>query len=174
MANDEQYTPEHIVDLVTEVLGCITLDPASTALANKTVKADRFYTKEDNGLALMWFCNVFCNPPYSRGMMIQFVEKAIHEIEENNILRLCLLSNAMTSADWFQKAIEMADRVCYLKKRISFIDPLTGKPKMVLDKKTGKMKKGSNDRDQVMFYVGPEPERFERVFGPYGKVMRKA
>lgn len=67
----EHYTPVPIVEAARFTLGgVIDLDPASCEVANRTVKARRIFTKEDNGLALPWaFAGfggntaVFCNPP---------------------------------------------------------------------------------------------------------------
>jgi hypothetical protein len=48
----EWYTPAEYVDLAQEVvLGKIDLDPASSALAQQTVKAKQFFTAADDGLA---------------------------------------------------------------------------------------------------------------------------
>lgn len=62
----EHYTPADYVEAARYVLGRIELDPASSARANETVGADRFYTKDDNGLAKPWFGRVYLNPPNNR------------------------------------------------------------------------------------------------------------
>lgn len=47
----EHGTPPDVVELVRTVLGgVIELDPASSAEFNKTVRAERFFTADDNGL----------------------------------------------------------------------------------------------------------------------------
>ncbi len=67
-ASVEHYTPHHIVEKVTKVLGHIDLDPASSILVNKTIiKANKIFTKEDDSLNLPdenWLSNtIFLNPP---------------------------------------------------------------------------------------------------------------
>ncbi len=59
----EHYSPHDVLVLVREVLGGIDLDPASCAIANRTVRAARIFTKADNGLAHPWGGRVFLNSP---------------------------------------------------------------------------------------------------------------
>lgn len=60
----EHLTPIHIVEAMHEVLGEVELDPASSKFANKTIKAKRIYTQEDNGLIKPWRAKtLFLNPP---------------------------------------------------------------------------------------------------------------
>lgn len=52
--SQEWYTPPKYVELVRAVLGEIDLDPATDAIPQRWIKARRFYTKEDDGLAQQW------------------------------------------------------------------------------------------------------------------------
>jgi hypothetical protein len=67
--SNEHGTPAYIVDPVRELLGGITLDPASSATFNKVVKARRFYSLtdieglSDSGYNKPWRGRVFTNPP---------------------------------------------------------------------------------------------------------------
>lgn len=64
--SDEWHTPGYIVEAVSDVLGGIDLDPASSVEANKVVGASRFLTREDNALVCLWNCagrSVYLNPP---------------------------------------------------------------------------------------------------------------
>ena len=49
--SNEWYTPTQYVEAARRVLGGIDLDPASCEVANATVKATRYLTKDDDGLA---------------------------------------------------------------------------------------------------------------------------
>lgn len=70
VSSDEYYTPKHII----EALGHFDLDPA-TPENPRWRTADMMYTKEDDGLKQEWFGRVFLNPPYSRPLVNQFMEK---------------------------------------------------------------------------------------------------
>ena len=67
---DEYYTPKEII----EALGRFDLDPA-TPVNPRWRTADVMYTKEDDGLSKEWFGRVFLNPPYSRPLIEQFMQK---------------------------------------------------------------------------------------------------
>ena len=62
---DEWGTPSDIIERSRRVLGTIELDPASSAEFNRTVRAERFLTKEDNALTCDWGNprTIFLNPP---------------------------------------------------------------------------------------------------------------
>ncbi len=62
--SNEHYTPAEIVDRSRYALGDnINLDPASCEVANRYVKAERYYSLEDDGLSKPWERAVFLNPP---------------------------------------------------------------------------------------------------------------
>jgi len=67
--NSEFMTPQWVTDWSRYVMGGIDLDPASSVAANRTVRAQRIFTKADNGLFMHWSnldgspSRVFLNPP---------------------------------------------------------------------------------------------------------------
>lgn len=81
--SQEWYTPEELVKQARYILGedLLILDPCSTPEANKTVRADVIYTKDDDGLSKNWResgCDsVFLNPPgVVPGLARNFLTKA--------------------------------------------------------------------------------------------------
>lgn len=63
-ATPEWPTPQDLFDALTWAYGGFTLDPCATA---QNAKCERFFTREDDGLAQPWTGKVFVNPPYGRG-----------------------------------------------------------------------------------------------------------
>lgn len=61
-AVDDRETPQEFIDALEERFGRFTLDVAA---APHNAKAERFYTREDDGLTQPWTGLVWCNPPYS-------------------------------------------------------------------------------------------------------------
>lgn len=59
----EHFTPPSIIARVRYALGGIALDPASCPLANRLVRADRIYTKEDGAMSRDWYGPLYLNPP---------------------------------------------------------------------------------------------------------------
>jgi hypothetical protein len=62
-------TPPEIIDAARATLGVIDLDPASSGLANKIVRATRYYgvgSAVENGFTTEWSGRVFLNPPGGR------------------------------------------------------------------------------------------------------------
>jgi hypothetical protein len=64
----EWYTPPEYLERVRAVLGCIDLDPASSKVAQKTVKANRYFTKVEDALNREWHGRIYMNPPYDRNL----------------------------------------------------------------------------------------------------------
>ena len=72
--NGRNLTPEPILIAAHSVLGHIELDPASDAIANQTIQAKRYYTKEQDGFTQEWRANTaWLNAPgrsQSKGKLI--------------------------------------------------------------------------------------------------------
>ena len=122
---EDWYTPREILSVVNEYMGIITLDPMSSAEANREVEANHFYTKEDDGLTRPWFGNVWLNPPYNSKTM-EHVAKIVESVQ-GDVDRLLLLSNNATETIWCQEILLNASAICFPKSRIRFVDGVTGK-----------------------------------------------
>ena len=149
------YTPPEIVEAAREVLGGIDLDPASCPEANEWIRADRIYTKEDDGLAHQWSGRVWLNPPYRKGLIDRFVD---HLLEQD--VRAVVLSNNATETGWGQKLLGAANAVCFLAGRVHFIKP-------------GGETRGAPTQGQMVCGLGVDRQRFEAAFGDRGQVWIK-
>ncbi len=116
------YTPAKFIDSAKTVLIDIDVDPASCEFANRTVKADTFYSAENTGLDKEWCGNVWMNPPYAQPLMTQFAEKLIIEVDAGRTKQAIVLVNNATETKWFQSMARKAKAICFPDSRIKFID----------------------------------------------------
>ena len=80
-----------------------------------------------DGLNYPWAdLSVYINPPYSRGLIEQCIQKAYNE--RNNAAIIVALVPASTETQWFQKYLLHACHIEWLPGRVLFIDPDTGEP----------------------------------------------
>jgi phage N-6-adenine-methyltransferase len=119
----EWYTPSWLLEAVVEAMGGIDLDPTSSdsQQAASPVKAARYFTITDDGLARSWFGRVFMNPPYARGYIDQFVAKFLAELELEHIQQGVMLVNSSTETKWWHVAASRCDAICFLNKRVRFL-----------------------------------------------------
>lgn len=153
--SDEWYTPADYIEAARATLGVIDLDPASNDHAQRTVQAERYFTKDDDGLEQEWTGRVWLNPPYSQPLASRFGGKLVEEIEAGNVEAAVVVQNASTDTGWFH---ELASRchLCLTRGRINF------------DRSDGAS--SQNRYGQVFFYYGDHPERFYEHFRAFGLV----
>ena len=77
---NEWYTPAPYVEAARACLGAIDLDPASSAAAQATVRAARFFTRDEDGLRHEWRGRIWLNPPYAQPDIVHFVDKLLAEV----------------------------------------------------------------------------------------------
>lgn len=156
----EYYTPEYIIDLVRAVMGCIDLDPASCEFAQRTVKANKYYTKEEDGLTRKWGGRVFVNPPYSekRGTSLAAIWATylIDEYESKRVKEACILVKSAFGYGWYE-ALKKKLLGCVIEERISFY-------------RANGSDEGKSKIGNTMFYLGPNGNRFIRVFRDVGGI----
>jgi hypothetical protein len=69
--NEEWHTRKKYINLAREVFGGkIDVDPASSDLAQQTVQATTYFTKDNDGLKQEWHGHTRLNPPTGRGLSI--------------------------------------------------------------------------------------------------------
>lgn len=150
--NNEWYTPSEYIEAARKAMGSIDTDPASNEIANKVVRAEKYYTIETDGLAHDWHGNVWMNPPYSSDLITKFIEKL--KEQRGNYEQAIILVNNATETQWFYEIVKIASAVCFPKSRVKFYMP---------GGKTGAPLQG-----QAVLYVGDNTEKFISAFGGIG------
>lgn len=138
-------------------MGGIDCDPASSDIANKTVKAETYFTQETDGLSKKWNGRVWMNPPYSRDLIGKFSEAIAKKFESKEISEACVLVNNATETGWFRRMADCASAICFPEKRIKFLD------------KNGNQV-GAPLQGQAIIYFGRNVESFNEAFEPVGRV----
>jgi phage N-6-adenine-methyltransferase len=156
---NEWYTPAEHIEAAREVLGDIDLDPASSIIANRTVRAAQFFTIEDNGLERDWHGRVWINPPYAQPHILHFAQKIAKEYSEGRTLEAIALTHNYTDTAWFHLLGAYASAICFTRGRIGFLSP--------------EGQKAAPTQGQAFFYFGPDPAKFSQVFTRFGLVMRR-
>ena len=153
---DDFYTGERIIEAARQTMGGINLDPASHAVANRIVKAARFYTANENGLTREWQGRVWLNPPFSQWQ--EWVPKIVAEWQSGRLDCLCVLcATRTTTAQCLAPIHRMAQGICISDGRLPFWGGRAGYP----------------DDGHAIFYLGREFERFRAAFADIGHVYRK-
>ena len=150
----ERYTPSDYIEAAREVMGSIDLDPASNKIAQKTVKAQRFFTPENDGLTKQWRGNVWLNPPYHRELQPLFIAKLIEEVKAGRTKQAILLTNNSTDTDWFLQAAQAAQAICFTVGRVAFL--------------TQAGEELAPTQGQAFFYYGKAAPRFRETFAVIG------
>lgn len=152
----EWYTPEEIVEAARSVMGGIDLDPSSCEFANQIVKAERFFTEEQNGLEQEWAGRVFVNPPFAHPTVKFFAEKLMDSFGSGSVDEAIWLSNACVDVGWWHDLASLG-MVCFHRGRIKFY----GEDETLQPPTLG----------QSIFYLGEKREEFKTAFSNFGVVM---
>lgn len=152
--NFEWYTPAHIIEAARKTMGTIDLYPASSAIANETVKANTYYTIADDGLTKEWGgMNIWLNPPYSGKLIGKFADKLL----ASDFKQAIVLVNNATETKWFCKLADNANAVVFPKGRIKYLSP-------------DGVTHNSPIQGQAILYFGDNVNSFRRYFGQFGRV----
>jgi len=154
----EWYTPFEYIACAHSVMGRIDLDPASSELANKTVRASKIYTAKNDGLSKVWGGKVWMNPPYSAELVRQFVSKFAKHVNNKDISEGMVLVNNATETQWFNELVSVSNAVLFPAGRVKFLDP-SGKP-------------GAPLQGQALTYSGKNLEKFIDEFGGFGWIAK--
>lgn len=154
---NEWYTPAEFIDRARLVLGGFDLDPASSEVANQTVKAARIFSIQDSGLNHEWFGRVWMNPPYAQPHIADFVEKLASEYEAGRVTEAIALTHNYTDTQWFHRAANACSAICFTRGRIGFLSPIG--------------ERAAPTQGQAFFYFGSRIKEFACVFSDVGFVV---
>ena len=148
----EYFTPREFVDAARRVFGgTIDLDPASSAFANETVKAEKFFSKDNDGLAQEWQGNIWLNPPYTNGVIQKFVSKLL----ASNFTSAIVLVDAATDTKWFGHLADACAGIVFTSGRVNCLPH-------------GKKNSSNPTRGSAIFYIGDDAEKFFAEFEQFG------
>jgi hypothetical protein len=157
---NEWYTPPEYIEAARLAMGRIDCDPASSSIANRRVKAERFFTADDNGLAQKWHGAVWMNPPYAQPLIAHFAEAVAAKFEAREIEQACVLVNNGTETEWFQRMLAAGSAACFTRSRVRFLDP-QGNP-------------GAPLQGQDVLYMGTSVADFAQAFQSFGIIWTRA
>lgn len=159
--SDAWFTPSIYTEMAREVMGEIDLDPFSSSVANRHVKAKRYFDIDKDAFKQQWFQDqgrVFMNPPYGRKIIDAAVDIFLANLANESIAQGIILVNNATETRWFHSLLRFADAICFPDHRIAF------------ENDDGKHVSG-NTRGQVFFYFGHKSSKFREVFSRIGAVL---
>jgi len=109
MEKDCWQTPQYIKDYIYNRFGKdgYMFDPCPT-------------NPKENGLLIDWKSHNYVNPPYSRGIQIQWVKKAIKEAKKGKEVFVLIPSDTSTKI-WNEYVMKYAYIIYFVKGRIKFV-----------------------------------------------------
>jgi hypothetical protein len=199
MDSPEWYTPSPFVEAARDVMGGIDLDPASHEEANRTVRAARYFTEQENGLLQAWAGRVFLNPPGGKdadgnSLVVAFWRKFCDEVVGREMTHGVWLGYSLEQLQTLQNCgalyQPMDFTICIPRARIAFVEneakralriakiiregeapgASERKRKDAAACRAGKPPKDAPSHANYIVYAGPNAILFEEVFGQFGKV----
>ncbi len=179
----EYYTPQIWTEAARALMGHIDLDPASCEIANQTVKAKAYFTKQNDGLSQPWHGHVWMNHPFHRGEAAcpsdrskckkkaclnrgyhiekpipsnaDWVNKLINEYMIGNVTEAVCITFCNSSEAWFQPLLQWPQ--CFPNGRVHYIG------------QDGQRVKGCT-KGSVFTYIGNRTDAFASAFAELGTI----
>lgn len=146
----DYWTPPHILERATHVLGSIDLDPCADPSAPAASASIRRYHLTDDGLAQRWHGRVFLNPPYGAEVE-QWIDHLLTEHAAGAVSEAVVLVAARTDTAWFRKLRHFPR--CFLAGRLTFGNTESAAP-----------------FPSVVIYLGENVAAFATAFADLGDV----
>lgn len=136
--SQQHLTPRWILD----PLGPFDLDPCASNPRPWDCGAVN-WTERQNGLARKWFGRAFCNPPFHRYL--------IHDWLRAMAAHNCgiVLAHVRTDTDWFKIVRDSATALFFLDRRVTFLDE-KGRPRTITKPDSKYFGKPANSGAPVM------------------------
>lgn len=152
----EWYTRAAFIESARTVMGQIELDPASCTAAQEVVKADRFYSLAEDGLAQEWKAEtIFLNPPFGE-IGPAFTAKLITAWHQFDVKEAILLVAARTDTDWFAPLFDHT--LCFIEGRKVYWNP---------------RQPSGESFASVAVHLGEDHDAFAKEFAQHGAVVRR-
>lgn len=187
MDSPEWFTPRPYADAARELAGgAIDLDPASSAEANRIIRARRFYDERANGLRRKWAGFVFVNAP--GGLVPEFWHRLIDAWEAGDIrggIWIGYSIEQLQTLQGYEIRSPLEFPICVPDRRIPFIESEAKRLerfRKIDAENRGRRREGlellekkaaaSPSHANYITYIGRAPARFDRVFSRFGQVRR--
>lgn len=108
---DVWATPQDLFDRLNQEFH-FTLDVCALP---ENAKCERYYTPEQDGLKQPWDGVVWCNPPYSKGNIPKWLEKA-----SNEKCTVVMLLPVSTDTGWFHDYIYGKAEIRFIRGKVKF------------------------------------------------------
>ena len=159
--SNEYYTPVKYIEAARELMGGIDVDPASCEAAQRTIKADSYYTEDDDGLSKGWSGRVWLNPPYGKigneSSQGYWGQQLLSRFKTGEVSEGVLLVRAGVGYEWFEKLWDVLP-VCFVRERLSFI------------REDGN-DDGQSKQGTALFYIGNNVKGFIDIFHKFGRII---
>lgn len=121
----EYYTPPEVFAWFAERWGPFGFDPASCPAAPVWALVPDHLTAAEDGLVTPWRGRrAFVNPPYGRGLLAAWTERAWRAVRDGEVETAAMLVPLRPSSAWTRTALERgAELVPYTVSRIRFFEP---------------------------------------------------
>jgi phage N-6-adenine-methyltransferase len=108
-------TPQRIFDKLNDEF-CFDMDVCADA---DNAKCIMFYSRQ-RGLTEPWGGVVFLNPPYGRGLIQPWIQKAYEVAARREATAVCLIPSR-TNPPWWHDFVMKATEIRFIRSKVSFL-----------------------------------------------------